>query len=164
MTLLPAQTVYSNHVASDLARMGDFGNYHLWAVTPGSCQLTRDLNKATTPEKVHGRVSVRIAPLVVAIIVVAFMLYSATANRQLVENGGNIDPQRVSEDPWKVESMAECQYGCTGSENYERCVVGCVEVATEDSCDAQILCDDCDLVYPEPHSLRDKCTLMCSPE
>lgn len=155
MARLPTPTLYSNHVASTLSKMGDFTQSHLWTPNPDSCSLTRKLHDATTKPKTSGRVTVRIAPLIVGAIIAVALFSPWNLYRQISQGPAAVDPYRV-------ESMAECQYGCTGSDNYERCVVGCVEVATEDDCDAKILCHDCDLVYPKPHSLHDRCMLMCS--
>lgn len=155
-------TTYAESVASSLSSMGSFHMHDIWAHSASTCHLTAELREKTetagetmsSPDT--AKTSVRLAPLVAAIII-CIWLCSWPAYRQLDrENEG------FGSYPERVAKMAECQYGCTGSVQYETCVVGCVEIMSEKECQAAILCDDCPLAFPEPHSFAQQCKQRCS--
>lgn len=156
-------TPYGEHVASSLERMGNFSGCHGWVVSKRPCDLSTKLEQAgcqteegaSDAQSTEVKTATRVVPIVLAVIIACIFLCAQSLNRTLVSDS-DIGAQL------RVERMAECQYGCTGSGDYERCVVGCVEVSTETDCDAAIQCSDCALVYPPSHSLHEKCALMCT--
>lgn len=160
----PIPNAYARYVARSLSSMGDFHVHEIWAHSAATCDLTAKLREKTRPQDKKWmsqnqiRPTVRIAPVLVVIIVCIF-LCPQILNRQLSSKETKVESYTM-----RVAKMAECQYGCTGSTQYETCVVGCVEIMTETECKASILCQDCPLAFPEPHSFAKKCQMHCSNE
>lgn len=159
----PIQTEYSHYVAKTLEPMGSFHVHDIWANSTGACELTSKLRDYTCPsrqeknDKKKLRTTVRVAPVVVLIIACVF-LCPWPVYRQVSSSSSNFDDTYTM----RAAKMAECQYGCTGSDHYERCAVGCIEIMTENGCKASIICEDCELTFPITHSLNDDCKARCS--